>query len=368
MRRSAYTLVELVMGMMVLTIILAGTTSAIFLASQALPDGQDALARVPRGADAVQRMIDELGCAVSFTARTSTAVEFKVADRDSDDVEETIRYAWSETAGDPLTRRYNGGAVISVAEDVHALDLKFSIITESETTTVTEEVESDETLFAEFDGWNGIPPSSRDYPVSPTSWCTERFTVDKVTFPPGATGIRISRVQIKLKKASGGTSTTLGVHRPTAAGSTVAQPAALGTPATLATTFLTTTYDWKDFNFSDVDITGLANEFVLVVKGSLPTSANVKYLYALLALADTPVMRWTANSGGSWSPPNQGDFPKQDMHFRVYGRYKTTQTVEDTVTRYWVRSATVALQVGPEAAFRVETEVQTLNTAEVAGP
>ena len=365
---SAHTLVELVLGMVVMTVVMAGAGSAILLASRAMPGGDDTLARVPRGADALQRLTDELSCAIAFTKQLPTEVEFTVADRNGDAAEETIRYAWSGTAGGALIRQYNGGTAVEVAKDVHWLALTYNTNTQSETETIEDVVETDEILFATFDGWAGITPTPSDFPVSAAVWCSERFFVDQVTFPADASDIRITHVQVKMKAAGSGTNSTLGIHLPLSSGSTQPQAAPLGTPASLSSSLLGASYTWADFYFSDVPITGLPNEFVMVIKGANPSSANVRKLYSAVAPSDTPVMRWTSNSGGTWSPTKSSDLPKQDFSFMAYGRYKTTGTTEVTTNRYWLRSATVALQVGSDVPGRLQTEVQVLNAPEVTGP
>ena len=67
------------------------------------------------------RWICELNYALSFTERPVNVVEFTVADRDGDESPEFIRYAWSGTPGDPLTRQYNGGTIAELVRDVHLL-------------------------------------------------------------------------------------------------------------------------------------------------------------------------------------------------------------------------------------------------------
>jgi hypothetical protein len=57
-----------------------------------------------------------------------------VADRSSppDGRSETIRYNWSGTPGAPLTRQYNGGAVIDMIDSVQTLEVQYEIETVSD--------------------------------------------------------------------------------------------------------------------------------------------------------------------------------------------------------------------------------------------
>lgn len=68
-------------------------------------------------------LLADIQLAQSFSENTTTAVTFTVPDRNGDNNPETIRYAWSGNAGDPLTRQYNSGAVVTVAENVHTFHI-----------------------------------------------------------------------------------------------------------------------------------------------------------------------------------------------------------------------------------------------------
>jgi hypothetical protein len=61
----------------------------------------------------------DLEFALAFTEQSARAVTFLVPDQSGDAKLETVRYAWSGTPGDPLTRQFNGGAVAVVLENVH---------------------------------------------------------------------------------------------------------------------------------------------------------------------------------------------------------------------------------------------------------
>jgi type II secretory pathway pseudopilin PulG len=123
-RRSGHTLVELVIAVAVSGILVAGLTSTLYVASRAVNVSgptRDVLTASAAAAD----VLGELQYAITFTERSENAVEFTVADRNGDLATETIRYAWSGIAGDPLTRRYNGGTTVTVAEDVHDFFLEY---------------------------------------------------------------------------------------------------------------------------------------------------------------------------------------------------------------------------------------------------
>jgi len=135
--RLAFTLVELVLSMVVLTIVLGGVSSAMLLASRAVPDKQTALGLTLDAFHAADRLASELYAAQTITARTATSVTFTVADRNADGNPETIRYSWSGVGGEALKRQYNGGAAVSVLDDVREFALRFNTQTIAGASRVT---------------------------------------------------------------------------------------------------------------------------------------------------------------------------------------------------------------------------------------
>ncbi len=125
--RRAFTLVELMVTMTIMAIIMTAVSSAMILTVHAIPDKDD-VAVVRRGKLAIlEKIAGELTYATALTEHTDTAVEFSVADRGHGAVgPEVIRYEWSGTAGDPLTRQYNGGTVVAVFAKVRDFKLTYA--------------------------------------------------------------------------------------------------------------------------------------------------------------------------------------------------------------------------------------------------
>lgn len=122
--RSGFTLVELVLSMGIMSILLMGISSAILLASKALPSPNSVATRKSDAAAALNQLSADLTCATAITELTDTAITITVADRGHGAAgPETIRWAWSGTAGAPLTRQYNGGTPATVASNVTAFSL-----------------------------------------------------------------------------------------------------------------------------------------------------------------------------------------------------------------------------------------------------
>src|SRR5262245_58496616 len=148
-RSSAFTLVELMVGIAMFALIALALQSAVLLASKAIPDAKGVYVSQLAATRVADQITSELSYALSVTELTSTSITFTVADRDRDGLPETIRYAWSGVSGAPLTRQYNNGKEYSVLDDVSELALAYDKLTVTNPPTYTE---SDETLLYSFSG------------------------------------------------------------------------------------------------------------------------------------------------------------------------------------------------------------------------
>ncbi len=124
-RRPGYTLVEVLVSMGAAAILMTGLASTLLLATAALDPDFDDRDRAEQG-EVLSVLQSDLAQAKYFTERTSTSVAFVVPDRDGDGEDESIRYAWSGTPGDPLTVAYNGGTTATLLGDVQVFDLQFA--------------------------------------------------------------------------------------------------------------------------------------------------------------------------------------------------------------------------------------------------
>ena len=117
-RRPGYTLIELVASIAATSILMAGMGSVMFVAARSTDESAAPAMQILASAT-LHEIVSDLQFAESFIERSSTAVKFSVADRDADSTDETIRYAWSGTPGDPLTRQYGSQAAIDYLDNVH---------------------------------------------------------------------------------------------------------------------------------------------------------------------------------------------------------------------------------------------------------
>lgn len=121
---TGFTLIEVVLSVTILSILMGAMMSAILISRQAIDDGDSLISRTVAGREAVDEITSDLQLALTITESTATAVTFTVPDRTGDDAAETIRYAWSGIAGDPLTRTFNG-TTVDLTQNVHNLDFTY---------------------------------------------------------------------------------------------------------------------------------------------------------------------------------------------------------------------------------------------------
>lgn len=120
--RSAHTLIELMAAMVTGSMLLAGLASVMFIAREVAKAPTAASKRI-QAAQTVDVLADELQWATIVLDLTPVSIEFVVADRDGDGVAERIRYAWSGTEGDSLTKSYNSSPPVAVAARVKSFSL-----------------------------------------------------------------------------------------------------------------------------------------------------------------------------------------------------------------------------------------------------
>lgn len=119
------TLIELVMAMSAVSVLLAGLGSAVIVSAKALRPESLSTYKQAAVTGVEQELIADFRLATSFAERTDKAATFTVPDRDGDGIPETLRYAWSGLAGDPLTFSLNGGTAQTIASDIRSFSLSY---------------------------------------------------------------------------------------------------------------------------------------------------------------------------------------------------------------------------------------------------
>lgn len=124
-QRSGFTVAELMVSMAVMVILMGGTTSALMLATRALPTGQSQPERIAEIVAVLDQMALDLRYAKSLVSDRPSQVTVTVADRNHGPAgDEVIRYGWAESDGDPLMYTYNGAAGRQLLSDVREFKVK----------------------------------------------------------------------------------------------------------------------------------------------------------------------------------------------------------------------------------------------------
>ncbi|HEX6961996.1 MAG TPA: hypothetical protein VF175_09030 [Lacipirellula sp.] len=121
--RQGYTLVELVMAMMSASALVGGLAATVFLSTSVQSRDSTPGADANRASLALSQLAADVRQAIRFRERTATAITIQVPDRDGDATNDTIRYSWSGTAGDPLMYQFNTETAITLIADVKQFEL-----------------------------------------------------------------------------------------------------------------------------------------------------------------------------------------------------------------------------------------------------
>ena len=118
---------ELVVASGLGAVLLGGMASSVYVASLGLDVAQNNSHGKSYAARALDQIVSDVRHALVFSERTTIAIAFTVPDRDSDGNPETIRYAWSGVAGDPLTYELNGQSGGNLVDSVDNLDFSYVV-------------------------------------------------------------------------------------------------------------------------------------------------------------------------------------------------------------------------------------------------
>jgi prepilin-type N-terminal cleavage/methylation domain-containing protein len=105
--RRAFTLIEVVVSIAIVSIVLTAIGSLMVVSARALPNPNDPTTAMVGAGTAACQFADDARQAMRVTEAGAMGFTFTVPDRDSDTMDESVRYAWSGTSGDPLVRTVN---------------------------------------------------------------------------------------------------------------------------------------------------------------------------------------------------------------------------------------------------------------------
>jgi type II secretory pathway pseudopilin PulG len=342
-RRSAYSLIELVLALGLIAILLLGAQSAILLASKAMPDSNSPQARRVAIARVLERMSVDLSDAVSITRASASEIEFAVPDRDGDGQPETIRYT---TAGNgaQLKRTYNGQSQ-TLIKKLDAFKLTYDTRPSPEPTTY---VDGAEVLLASNDSATNLA----DFVVDSSHWIATSF---RPLLPVDAASWTITRVKIKTRPHG----PALGLSKVQARLAAADAPTApVLDEASMVEGLLPAAYAWNEFAFSKSPRFNPGDSAAIVVQWAADTeSCDVQYQSAGVASGNV-ALALSDSGGGAWSP----DAGKA-MLFYAYGRIAspTAPTFSNLLTM-------VRVSVQADGDTRLDTAVRIPNQPKVILP
>lgn len=332
----------MVVSLSIISIVFLAMGSVMILASKALPTAGSTAVHTFEAADVLQQLTSELQTATSIAAVTDKSIAFTVPDRDNDSNDEMIIYQWSGTAGDPLVRRYNGGASVNVLPHAFEFNLTYGIksIPQPDILIESAEVEFSRRAAA------SVPV---DYAVDINNWIGQYFLP---TLPGDAVSWKVTRVLVKARSHGPTDGQTLIQLRPPQPGDVLPSNTVLEQVSMMESS-LPSFYVWRTFNFSTVQGLTPGEGLCLVLQWVSSTkSAEVQ------ADNNAPAgMLSTSDGGSNWNY----DSGKSLLHY-VYGTY--TAPVPQPPTGV-LRSVTVTLNPGQDPSSRVRTAVTALNRPEI---
>jgi prepilin-type N-terminal cleavage/methylation domain-containing protein len=347
-RQHGFTLLEMVIGTAIMSVLMMALGSVMLIAGRALPQAQSVTGTLTAAAGVADQMVSELRYATAINQRSATMIEFTVADRNNDGLPETIRDEWSGTSGAALTRQYNGGTAVEVLPDVREFSLSY------DTETISEEIpqgnESVETLLVGYTA----SADYHDYTIKETYWCAEYFLP---TLPADAVSWKVTRVKFYAQLAGGlGGQTRVQLQLPTSGG---LPSGVVRGEQILYESILPLLYLENELHYTTVSGLSPQQGLCLVFRWAadaescklLGREKNVTATNLGLSRSTSQGLTWSALAGES-------------LLFSVYGTVTTAGTPHIQNT-YYLNAVQIQLRSGSDSRSFVQTAVRTLNRPEV---
>ena len=313
--RRGFTLIEVVMSLAIVGTLMVGMVSAMMITSRSIRTEDTPLSKASRSTKALDDVVADLNIALAFTERTDKAVTFTVPDRNGDGDCETIRYAWSGTVGDPLTREYNGADPVIVADDVHQFDLSYLVEMASGSSKVVppSAIESAEVeLLSHDDGPGG---TMRTSPVNKNSWIGSYVAP---TLPTNATSWKVSRVLVRAS-ATGLPTGLVEVEVQTADADGLPTGTVLAS-RTVSEVTLSDSMLWVDLSFSGVSGLDPDDGLCVVLRyvSGVGDAARIEHEQDSAPATPGLVFMTSTDMGTTWT-----ESASDQLRIYVYGTYTT---------------------------------------------
>lgn len=330
----------------IMSILMAGMGSAILISTHALPNPANHEASIQGASDALDRLAEDLRTATWISDRSLNSIAFAVPDRDGDGLPERIRYEWSGTPGDALTRRYNQNIAIEVVADVHQFALAYETDRDTETYPGLP-TESAPTMLASYTA----PILSSEYGIGDDVWMGQCFDP---TLPADAISWGVRSVGLSMRK-QGVPTGEISVQLRESPGSGLPDAAVLEAVRRVETS-LAAGLSWESFDFS-------------LVAGITPDQGLCLVVADWQTGADQAILEYDASAGSGILRTATGDAgwvidKARNLLYTITGTY-LTPTPNATATHDYVQAVRVTLRSGDYSGNVVTTTVETLNRPEI---
>jgi prepilin-type N-terminal cleavage/methylation domain-containing protein len=310
--RRGFTLAEMLVALAVISIIVLGCGSVLTLATRAMnanTDGNSPASQAVLARAAADQITSDVRVATSITEQTATAITVTVPDRNADGSQETVRYAWSGVLGAPLTRQYNGGPAVAIADNVQGFDLRYITKTVGPA-PVPQPVEGPEQVLISYD-----VTTTTEYGVKKTAWPAEYF---KPTLPANAISWKITRIVLQLRR-NGGATGVLSIQVKNVDSSKKPTGTALQA-VDIDVTTIPTTATWVNVPFTNLSGLDPNNGLSVLLTSTRSTqNAFVRYKGGISPPTQNMLYCTSSNQGSSWTTPS-GSSAAQ---YYVYGTVTT---------------------------------------------
>ncbi len=135
-QRAGLTLLELLVSMTASTALIAGLSSALFIATRMIEPPQRPNHETAESARECEQLLQELRYITSIESVGENLLDIEVPDRDEDGISEYVRIQWSGVAGESLMWTMNDEPSIPIVNDVHDWQLSTQLADTGEVVSI----------------------------------------------------------------------------------------------------------------------------------------------------------------------------------------------------------------------------------------
>lgn len=340
-RRRGFTLIELAAALAITSILLAAIASTVLIATNALPQSNDAFSAPMTAARAMNQMAGELESAILVTQQTPTSITFTVPPRKGDTAPEKISYSWAGPSGSPLMRQYNSGPPVAIISPVDQFSLTPIIATSTESYPGVATEDASDSVIIDNSSTSGAASQG----VNASNCLGEYFCSN--SWPVGVVGWRPTRVQFDAEQSGLIATTNI----------LLALPLSNFTPASpypqqysITGTGLLASYSWQQFSFNGIDRLAPGAGICLLVEGASGGSNSMN-----VESNNLPGLLQTNNGGSNWSYISNKGLVSQ-----MFGKL-TRSTTTQFATKKFLTGLTITLRAGGSTNPAVTTTAQFMN-------